>query len=222
MQRLKLPMKVWDLPTRLFHWGIVVLIAVSYVSIQAGWMHIHVWSGYTMLAALLFRLVWGFAGSDTARFGAFLRSPLAALRHLGGFFRREEDTEIGHNAAGGWMVLLMLLLLAVQVASGLCANTDDDYMINGPLAKYVGKVWSDRLSWLHGLNFNLILGVIVLHLLAIAAYAWLKGQNLLRPMITGKKRLPGAMRAPRLASPLRAIAVLIVAAGIAAVVANLP
>jgi cytochrome b len=200
----------------------VILIIVSYVTMELGWIHLHLLSGYTMLAALLFRFVWGFAGSDTARFSKFLRSPIAGLVHLSRMFRREEDTEIGHNAAGGWMVLLMLLLLAVQVGAGLCANTDDDYMVNGPLAKYVGKAWSDELSRVHAFNFYIILGVIVLHLLAITAYAVFKRQNLLRPMITGKKRLPGAMRAPRLASPLRAIVVFVVAAGIAAAVANLP
>jgi cytochrome b len=215
-------MKVWDAPIRLFHWGIVVLIIVSYVTMKLGWIHLHLLSGYTMLAALLFRFVWGFAGSDTARFSKFLKSPIAGLAQLSRMFRREEDTEIGHNAAGGWMVLLMLLLLAVQVGAGLCANTDDDYMVNGPLAKYVGKAWSDELSRVHAFNFYLILVVIVLHLLAIAAYAVFKRQNLLRPMITGKKRLPGAVRAPRLASPLRAIVVFVIAAGIAAAVANLP
>lgn len=222
MLRLKLPMKVWDLPIRLFHWGIVALIAVSYLSVQEGWMQIHLASGYTVLAALLFRLVWGFAGSDTALFGKFLRSPLAGLHHLTGLFRREEDTEIGHNAAGGWMVILMLGLLAVQVGTGLCANTDQDYMINGPLAKYVGKELSDRLSGIHALNFNLLLGAIVLHVLVVVAYVVLKGQNLLRPMITGKKRLPGAMRAPRMASPLRAIVVALIVSAIAVGVANLP
>ena len=222
MRKMKLPMKVWDAPIRLFHWAVVVLIAVSYVSINEGWMQIHLLSGYTMLAALLFRLVWGFAGSETARFGKFLKSPLAALHHLGGLFRREEDREIGHNAAGGWMVLLLLLLLAIQVGTGLCANTDEDYMVNGPLAKHVGKPMSDQLSYYHGINFYLILGAIALHVLAVAAYAMLKGQNLLRPMITGKKRLPGTMRAPRLASPLRAIIVLLVSVGIAAAMANLP
>ena len=221
-QRLRLPMKVWDAPIRLFHWAVVVLIIVSYVSIQLGWMRVHLVSGYTMLGALVFRLVWGFAGSETARFAAFLKNPITGLTHLTHILRREEDREIGHNAAGGWMVLLMLLLLVVQVATGLCANTDDDYMIDGPLAKYVGKQWSDRLSFVHSFNFNLILGVIALHILAVIAYAVFKGQDLVRPMVTGKKRLPGAMRAPRLASPLRAIVVGLVAAVIAVAVANLP
>ncbi len=221
-QRLRLPMKVWDAPIRLFHWGVVVLIIISYVSIQAGWMRVHLLSGYTMLGALLFRLVWGFAGSDTARFGSFLKDPIAGLSHLTHILRREEDREIGHNAAGGWMVLLMLLALVVQVATGLCANTDDDYMVDGPLATYVGKQWSDRLGSVHSFNFYLILGLVVLHILAVIAYAAFKGQDLVRPMITGKKRLPGAMRAPRLASPLRAIVVGLIAAVIAVAVANLP
>jgi cytochrome b len=222
MRQLYLPLRVWDLPVRLFHWTLVILIFVSWLTQELGRMDLHKLCGYTIMALLLFRLAWGFVGSDTARFSKFLRSPLAAFRHLGQLHRREPDTEIGHNAAGGWMVLVMLLLLAVQVGAGLCASTDDDYMVNGPLAKYVGKAWSDQLSRVHAFNFYLILAVIVLHLLAITAYAVFKKQNLLRPMITGKKRLPGATRAPRLASPLRAIVVFAAAAGIATAVANLP
>jgi cytochrome b len=222
MSGIKLPMRVWDAPVRLFHWGIVLLIASSYITIELGWIHLHLWAGFTMLAALLFRIVWGFVGSDTARFSQFLRSPLAGLRYLSHMFRREEDTEIGHNAAGGWMVLLLILLLVAQVATGLCSNTDEDFMVNGPLAKYVGKHWSDRLSAWHSFNFYwLILTAIVLHLLAITAYALLKGQNLIRPMITGKKRMPGAMRPPRMASPLRAIVVFAGSVAIAVAVATL-
>ena len=118
--------------------------------------------------------------------------------------------------------LVMILLLVIQVGTGLCSNTDEDFMVNGPLAKYVGKAASDRLSDIHSFNFNLILAAIVLHLLAIAIYAVFKGQNLVRPMITGKKRLPGAMRAPRMASPLRAVVVLAASAAVAIAVANLP
>jgi cytochrome b len=222
MQRLKLPMRVWDLPTRVFHWGIVILVATSYVSISEGWMQVHLIAGYVMLGALVFRLIWGFAGSDTARFARFLKRPGAAFAHLGHMFRREEDREIGHNPAGGWMVVVMLLVLAVQVGTGLCANTDDSFFVNGPLAVYVGKGWSDRLKALHAYNFNLLLGLIGLHVLAVLAYAVLKRQDLVRPMITGKKRLPGATRQPRMASPLRVIAVVVVAVAVAAGVANLP
>ncbi len=205
-------MRVWDLPTRLFHWVLVLLIATSYVSIQLNWMRIHFLSGYTILTLLLFRLAWGFVGSDTSRFARFLHSPAAAFRHLRAFPRREADNEIGHNAAGGWMVLVLLALVAVQACSGLFSN--DDVLVEGPLAKYVGKAASDRISDIHSFNFNLLLAAMGLHVLAVLAYLVVKRQNLLRPMVTGRKRLPPNLRAPRMASPLLALAVLVVAAGL--------
>ncbi len=209
-QTMRLPMRVWDAPTRLFHWIIVLLIATSYVAVQKNWMQLHLLSGYTVLTLLIFRLVWGFVGSDTARFARFLRSPVAGLRHLARFGKREPDNEIGHNEAGGWMVLVMLLALAAQVGTGLFSN--DDGATEGPLAKYVGKEMSDRLSGWHEISFYVLLGLIGLHILAVIAYAAVKRHDLVRPMITGKKRLPAATRAPRMASPILALAVLAVAA----------
>ena len=123
MGERRLPVRVWDAPTRLFHWAIVVLLCISWLTESRGWMELHFLAGYSVLALLLFRVVWGFVGSDTARFTHFLSSPLAALQHLAQLHRREPDTEIGHNAAGGWMVLLMLVLLAVQVGTGLSPTT---------------------------------------------------------------------------------------------------
>ena len=209
--QLRLSMRVWDLPTRLFHWAIVLLIAASYFSVQYDRMDLHFLSGYAMLTLLLFRLAWGFVGSDTSRFGRFVKSPVAGLRHLAQFGRRNEpDDEIGHNAAGGWMVLLLLLVLAFQVVTGLFSN--DDATVDGPLRHLVGKDTSDRLSSLHSLNFNIILGLIVLHVVAIIAYAVVKRHNLVRPMITGRKRLPGNTRQPRMA-PSYLAALLVVLAG---------
>ncbi len=122
----------------------------------------HVWIGYTILTLLLFRIVWGLIGSDTARFVRFLRSPLAALAPSGATSRRREpDREIGHNAAGGWMVLVMLALIGVQAGTGLFAN--DDGNTEGPLMHLVGKDQSDWLSHIHSLNFKLIEIAIVLH-----------------------------------------------------------
>ncbi len=207
---LRLPMRVWDLPIRLFHWIVVALIIVSYVSVNFNWMQLHLLSGYTMLTLLLFRLAWGFFGSETARFGTFLRSPFAGLRHLARFPRREPDDQIGHNEAGGWMVLVMLLALVAQVGTGLFAN--DDGATYGPLEKYVGKDLSDEISDWHGLNFNILLALIGLHILAILAYAVVKRHDLVRPMLTGKKKLPAAARAPRLRNPVLALGILIVAA----------
>ena len=205
-------MRVWDAPTRLFHWAIVLLVAFSYTTVQLGWMKLHFVSGYAILTLLLFRLVWGFVGSDTARFRSFLVSPLKSLTHLAHFTRREVDNQVGHNAAGGWMVLFLLLVLAVQVATGLFSSDDD--LNEGPLAKYVGDHASGRLSHLHSLNFNLILGLSILHVLAVIAYAAVKRHDLVRPMITGKKRMPAAMRPPRMASSLLALLVLLCAAGL--------
>jgi cytochrome b len=212
---LRLPMRVWDLPTRLFHWVIVLLVAVSYVSVtfagsNYGLMRVHLISGYSILALLLFRLAWGFIGSDTARFTTFLGSPLAGFRYLARFGARGPDDQIGHNAAGGWMVLIMLGLLAAQVGTGLFSN--DDGATEGPLARFVAKATSDRLSGLHGTLFNVLLAAIILHVVAILAYAVVRRHDLIRPMITGKKRLPATARAPRMVSPLLALIVLGLAA----------
>ena len=216
MSGMRLSMRVWDAPTRLFHWLIVVLVGFSYLSAREGWMQLHFLGGYATLTLLLFRLVWGFVGSETSRFSRFLRSPLAGLQHLRKFGRREPDTEIGHNAAGGWMVLVLLLLLLGQALSGLFAT--DDISAQGPLAGLISTELSDRISSLHAFNFNLILAAIALHVLAILAYAAIRRQNLLRPMLTGKKRLPAATRPPRMASPVLALLVLLCAAGVVALV----
>jgi cytochrome b len=161
--------RIWDAPTRLFHWALVVLVGCAWLTQELGRMELHFLCGYSILTLLLFRLAWGFAGSDTARFSRFLKSPLAALQHLAHLHHREPDTEIGHNAAGGWMVLVMLALLVLQVATGLCSN--DDALAEGPLFRYVGKDRSDWLSRIHGLNFTLIEIVIVAHIVAILTYA---------------------------------------------------
>lgn len=214
-----LPMRVWDRSVRIFHWAVLLVLITSYVSItladgpHAGlWMKVHVISGETMLGLILYRIVWGVIGSDTARFSHFLRSPIAALRYLATFARREPDTEVGHNKAGGWMVVALLTLLAVQVGTGLFAN--DDGSTEGPLMKFVSKSVSDQLSDLHGISFNILIGALALHIAAVAGYAVLKGQNLVRPMITGKKRLPAATKAPRMASPWLAAATLAVVTGV--------
>ena len=155
-------------------------------------------------------------GSDTARFGRFLKSPAAAFRHLARLHRREPDTEVGHNAAGGWMVVVMLVLLCVQVGTGLCAN--DQVSVEGPLAHVVGSDNSDWLSHVHAVNFRLIEAAVALHLLAILTYRVLRKHRLVWPMITGSKPLPDTLPAPRMASPVKAFAALCVSAGLVAFV----
>ena len=212
MRDERVRVQVWDAPIRLFHWAIVILVCTSWITQYENWMQWHMLSGYSLLALLLFRLAWGVAGSDTARFGHFLKSPVAVFRHLSHLGRREPDTGIGHNPAGGWMVLVMLVLLLVQAVTGLFAN--DDVMTEGPFSDLVSKGWSDRLTTLHAFNFTLIEIVIALHLLAILAYGLLKGHDLVRPMITGRKTLPASAPPPRIASPAWAAVLLAAAAGI--------
>jgi len=211
-------MRVWDLPVRLFHWSIVVLLAIAYISQVEFWLEVHYLAGYAILALVLFRVVWGFVGSDTARFGYFLRGPAEALRHLARFPRREPDNEIGHNAAGAWMVLVLLALLGVETITGLFTRDDD--VAAGPLAHDLPGSATEIASTIHAIAWNLILAAVALHLLAILAYWAVRGQNLLRPMVTGKKRLPAAMRPPRMASPLKALLILGLAAALVGVVVN--
>jgi cytochrome b len=210
--------KVWDGATRLFHWLLVFLIGLSWLSVRKGWMGWHMWSGYLIGALLLFRIAWGFVGSETSRFSHFLASPFEAVRHLLHLTRREPDEQVGHNAAGGWMVLAMLALVSAQVITGLCAN--DDVTIEAPLVKYVGKEMSDTLTGLHYRIFTLIQIAVVAHIGAIAAYFILKRHNLLHPMLHGHKHLPIDTDAPHIAHPLLAWAIFLVAATIMYVVAT--
>lgn len=192
-------MRVWDAPTRLFHWAVVGLIAFSYASAQLEWTQLHFLSGYAMLTLLLFRLAWGVVGSETSRFRQFLRSPLAGVRHLLQFAGpRTPDTEMGHNAAGGWMILILLAILLFQVGTGLFAGYDKGPL--GPLGYHLsiaGGIWAASA---HETSFLVIVGLSALHILVIGAYAVIKRHNLIWPMITGKKRLPATMRQPRFAS----------------------
>ncbi|MGA3397990.1 MAG: cytochrome b/b6 domain-containing protein [Acetobacteraceae bacterium] len=204
--------RVWDAPTRLFHWVVVLLVGTSWLTQHEGWMEQHMYCGYTMATLLLFRLIWGFIGSDTARFARFLRGPIAVVQHLVLVYRGEPDHEIGHNAAGGWMVLAMLGLLCVQVGTGLCAN--DEVSVEGPLAEVVGPRNSDWLSHVHAVNFRLIEVAIALHLLAILTYRVLRGHRLVWPMVTGSKRLPDTLPVPRMVNPARAAAAFCVAAAL--------
>lgn len=209
----RIRVQVWDGWVRLTHWLIVALLGLSWWTAETSRMDLHMTSGYAILALLLFRLAWGVVGSDTARFSRFLRSPLAALGHLRHFFRRAPDTELGHNAAGGWMVLAMLATLLLQAVSGLFA--DDMIFTRGPLAAHAPAAVSDWMTFLHIRNFNLILALAALHVAVVALYALVKGQNLVLPMLTGGKWLPAplAATAPRIAPPLRAAALLALAAG---------
>lgn len=211
-QPARRPVLVWDAPVRLFHWLVVVLVTAAYVTLKLNWIDWHVRVGETLLALVISRLLWGCFGSETARFRSFVASPAAAVHHLRRLFRREPDLQVGHNPAGGWMVLLVLALLLVETLSGLYVNNDiaDD----GPLSELVPAWLANAISALHGLAWDLLLAAVALHLLAIALYAAAKGHNLLRPMLTGSKLLPASIDAPRQAPALLALLALGIGAAV--------
>jgi len=197
---------IWDAPTRLFHWLTAVLVAAAYATWRFDRMDWHVWIGYALLALVIFRLLWGFLGSETARFAAFLASPRAAFAHLAHIFRREPDHQRGHNPAGGWMVLALLALLLGEALSGLYVN--NDVVVEGPLTELVPAPISNLIDALHTYLWWILLAAVTLHVLAVAVYRMAKGQNLVLPMVTGRKTLPPETRAPALAGSFRALLVL--------------
>ena len=207
---------VWDLPTRLFHWTLVILMIAQWLTAEnSETMDYHVWGGYAVLALVLFRLIWGFVGSDTARFGDFLRGPGAALEYAKALRHGAAPHYLGHNPMGGWSIVAMLALLLVQAGTGLFAN--DDILIEGPLYAWVSKGTSDWLTSIHKFSFNLLLLVIAVHISAVLFYLLVKRENLIHPMLSGRKRLPPTLisPAPRIVSPWLGLAVF--AAAVAAV-----
>ncbi|RDU97305.1 cytochrome b/b6 domain-containing protein [Trinickia dinghuensis] len=211
--------RVWDLPTRLFHWLTVGLVVAAYVTIRLNLLDWHVLIGKTLLALVLFRLFWGCIGSETARFRGFVASPAAALRHLQHLFRREPDLQMGHNPVGGWMVLLLLGLLLGETITGIYDYNDVSDV--GPLTAVVPAPIAYAISRLHdSLLWDAIVVAVALHLLAIALYAAVKGHNLLRPMLTGRKTVPARIREPRRAPLTVALVLLIVAAAVVTALAK--
>ncbi len=176
---------VWDLPVRLFHWCVVVLLFVSWFSADQGWMTIHLASGLTLLALLLFRLAWGLVGSTTARFSNFLHSPQRVLGYLKGLKSGDRLLYAGHNPAGGLMVAAMIAVLLAQALTGLFAN--DGLHFNGPLALLIPSETSDGITSLHRLIFDAILLLVWCHVVAVGFYLLVKRDNLVLPMLTGRK-----------------------------------
>jgi cytochrome b len=178
---------VWDLPLRLFHWLLVASVCASWATAEAGydWMELHIWLGYWMLGLLTFRVIWGFVGPRHARFANFLESPPAVWRYAKALAGGSVPQSVGHNPLGGLMVMLILLLLAVQAGTGLFAT--DDIIWTGPYNPAVSGAIADSLTGIHHLNFNFILAAAGLHVAAIAFYAFVKQQNLVVPMLSGKK-----------------------------------
>lgn len=183
------PVRVWDLPTRAFHWLLAGLVVASIVSAKIGGnaMTWHFRFGYAIFALLLFRIVWGLVGGRWSRFANFIYAPATTWRYVRGDGRPAE--QIGHNPAGALSVFALLSLLVAQVATGLFA--DDEIANTGPLVRFVADATSHRLTgWHKGWGQWLIITLAVLHVLAIAYYALRKKDDLIGPMWRGDKLLP--------------------------------
>jgi cytochrome b len=203
-------LKVWDLPTRLFHWLIGLLVGFSWWSAETGEMEWHYRSGLTALILLVFRIVWGFVGGSTARFGQFVRSPAAVIGYVRG---PAAPAKAGHNPLGGYSVIALLLALTIQVGTGLFA-VDTDGLESGPLSYLVSFDQGRLAAEVHHLAFSVVQGLVLLHVLAIGWYR-LRGRRLIGPMITGRDRqLPAGSGEVTGGGALRAIVVLAIALGI--------
>jgi cytochrome b len=174
---------VWDLWVRLFHWLLAGLIAFSWWSAEYDHVSWHIWSGLAILTLLIFRLLWGFGGSSTARFSSFVRGPASVFAHLRGRWNG-----IGHTPLGGLSVVALLLAVSVQVGLGLISE-DEDGIYAGPLARLVSIDTTDSARDVHKLWFYVVLCLIVLHIAAIVYYRLFRRQKLTLPMITGRAEL---------------------------------
>jgi cytochrome b len=183
-----LEVEVWDLPTRVFHWLLVVLVALGWATaeISGPLFVVHKFSGYTLIAALLFRVVWGIAGSRHARFGDFVRPWRVVRGYAARLLRLSPPRFIGHNPLGGWMVLVLLATLFLLAASGLFSADDD---IAGPLARYLPGRLAHGAAEVHETLFNLLLVLVGVHVAGVLLDSLLTGDNLIRSMWNGRKRL---------------------------------
>ena len=203
--------RLWDWPVRLIHWSFVLLLPALWWTWKKDHMLTHELLGYIALALLLFRLFWGFFGGETARFARFVKGP----RAIAAYVRGRSGPVVGHNPIGALSVLLLLGLMIAQTVSGLFTQ-DDDGIESGPLTHFISYDQADTARGWHSLFFNLLLAMVALHLCAILFYALVKRDNLVGPMITGRKRWKGVTPSAPAHAPLWRIAVgTVIAAGIA-------
>ena len=178
--------RVWDLPTRIFHWVLALAVIAQLTTGLSGLMEWHLRNGYLLLALLLFRLVWGFIGGHWSRFASFLHSPVAVVNYLRG--RAHPDQLIGHSPLGALSVFALLVFLIAQVATGLVS--DDEASASGPLTRFVSTATVGLAStWHVAVGKWVVLGLVLLHILAIVFYVAVRRQHLVRPMISGDKLL---------------------------------
>lgn len=212
--------RIWDLPTRLFHWLLALCVIGLVTSAQLGYMEWHFRLGYAVLTLLLFRLVWGLFGGRWSRFVAFIYSPLSLWRYLCG--RGDSSHAIGHTPTGALSVFALLFFLLAQVGTGLFS--DDEISASGPLTRLASSDIVSLASWYHReVGKRVLIVLVILHVIAILYYLWRKRQNLVRPMLTGDKELDQPAPASRddARSRLLAIVLLLLSAGAVALLLRL-
>ena len=205
------PIRVWDLPTRLFHWTLALTVVGSVVSAKIGGnaMVWHFRLGFLVLTLIAFRLLWGVLGGRWSRFASFIYAPATVLRYLRGQARPDEHLDVGHNPLGSFSVFALLGLLAVQVATGLVA--DDEIANIGPLNRFVSSAIASRASsWHADYGQWILISLVLLHIAAVLFYLFKKRHNLIRPMLVGDKPLPSTTPASADGLPQRLLALMLV------------
>jgi cytochrome b len=206
--------RIWDWPVRFVHWSLVLLMPALWWTAEHGQLLVHERLGYLAMALLLFRLAWGLVGGSTARLSGFVKGPRTIAVYLRGLFAKGAEPIVGHNPLGGWSVAILLFLLVGVIGTGLFAD-DTDGLNPGPLNYLIqGELSGDMGHW-HHLLFNVLLGFIALHLLAILFYALVKHENLVGPMLSGRREMAAPKIAPTFAPVWRSIAALALAVGLA-------
>jgi len=188
---------LWDIWIRIFHWGLVICVALLFFSGKTGELFFdwHKIAGELVFALIVFRLLWGFVGSSNVRISALLRHPKDAVSHLKKLSRGIVEPERGHNAAGSWAVIALLTLTAIQATTGLFA-ADEDELLEGPFYSLVSSDTAQVIMNIHHFNSNLLLTVILLHIVALVVYAVRGKRNLVPPMFTGRMKWPSGASAP--------------------------
>jgi len=178
---------VWDIPVRLFHWLLVLSLFGQWLTAEVleNAMDIHFYIGYFTLGLVIFRLFWGFFGTRYAKFSSFIVGPMAILSYLQSHRSKQKKFTIGHNPLGGLLLPAVLMLVALQAISGLF--TSDEIVSAGPYYDSASSTIQKWMQWLHHNIFDVLMGLVVIHLLAIAWYRWALKHDLITPMLTGQK-----------------------------------
>ena len=195
------PQPLWDIPTRLFHWLIVVCVPLSWWSAETENFELHEWLGYIVIVLVVSRIAWGFAGSRHARFADFLVGPRRVIAYLKG----AGAASLGHNPLGGWSVIALLALLLIQAVSGLFNS--DDVFFNWSFYNAASVSLRDAMGLLHDVAFNLLLALVGLHILAVLYHQIRHREPLLRAMVRGSAEGRVGRSAP--VSPWRAVLILL-------------